>query len=34
MILLNEVYTYNTQDSEVILLPIWDSKGALEVCIM
>ncbi|XP_077269582.1 ADAMTS metallopeptidase stall [Temnothorax americanus] len=31
IILLNEVYARNIRDTEVILLPIWDSKGAPEI---
>jgi len=31
IILLNKAYTRNIRDTEVILLPIWDSKGAPEV---
>ncbi|XP_029680560.1 A disintegrin and metalloproteinase with thrombospondin motifs adt-2 isoform X2 [Formica exsecta] len=31
VVLLNEAYARNTRDTEVILLPIWDSKGALEI---
>ncbi|XP_011860405.1 PREDICTED: A disintegrin and metalloproteinase with thrombospondin motifs 2 [Vollenhovia emeryi] len=31
IILLNQVYSRNVRDTEVILLPVWDSKGALEI---
>ncbi|XP_028045420.1 uncharacterized protein LOC114254100 [Monomorium pharaonis] len=31
IILLGEVYAYNIRDTEIILLPIWYSKGAAKI---
>lgn len=31
IVLLNKVYAYDTQNIEVILLPLWDWKSASEV---